>query len=139
MNWDVDPAFEPGSWVVRDLPLCQVRLQDDARFPWLILVPRVPHAIELVDLSRGDQQQLMDEIVIASRAVRQLAELLGRPVDKLNVANLGNVTAQLHIHVVGRRRDDEAWPEPVWGTGSPDFYPAHLAPDLIAAVDGWLA
>ena len=139
MTWAADPAFEPGSWAVKDLPLCQVRLQDEARFPWLILLPRVPHAVELTDLDADDRRRLMDEIMVASQAVRNLGKMLGRPVDKLNVAALGNVTPQLHIHVIGRRRDDVAWPEPVWGFGSPDYYSPDIVPELIAALDSWLA
>lgn len=139
MTWTPDPAFEPGSWAIRDLPLCQVRLQDDARFPWLILLPRVPGAVELIDLSGDDQRRLMDEITLASQVVRRLAEALDRPVDKLNVANLGNVTPQLHIHVIGRRHDDVVWPDPVWGAGSPDYYPAALVPELLATLESWLA
>lgn len=139
MTWSPDPAFEPGSWAIKDLALCQVRLQDDARFPWLILLPRVSGAVELIDLSRADQQQLMDEIALASEVVRRLGEALGRPVDKLNIANLGNVTPQLHVHIIGRRRDDGVWPDPVWGEGSPDKYPAAMVPELLAALERWFA
>lgn len=112
-----DPAFDAGSVIVCDRGLCQVRLQDDARFPWLILLPRQPGLRELEDLSPGDRALLMEETVAAGAAVRLLAEAAGRPVDKLNVAAIGNVTAQLHVHVVGRRRDDGLWPDPVWGRG----------------------
>jgi len=110
-----DPAFEGGSVFAADWPLCHVRLQDDARFPWLILIPRVPGAVEIADLSVQDRGVLMDEIIRAGQVVHRLGEAAGRPVDKLNTAALGNVTAQLHVHVVGRRRDDGLWPDPVWG------------------------
>lgn len=111
----IDPAFDGGSVFVADWPLCQVRLQDDARFPWLVLIPRVAGAVELDDLSAADRTRLMEEVVRAGGFVRAEGEAAGRPVDKLNVAALGNVTAQLHVHVVGRRRDDGLWPDPVWG------------------------
>lgn len=110
-----DPAFEAGSVFAVDWPLCQVRLQDDARFPWLILLPRVDGAVELDDLSRDQRAALMEEVVRAGDLVRGLAEAAGRPIDKLNTAALGNVTRQLHVHVVGRRRDDGLWPDPIWG------------------------
>jgi diadenosine tetraphosphate (Ap4A) HIT family hydrolase len=98
---------------VSDLMLCEVRLQRDARFPWLILIPKVAGARELEDLAGMDRARLMDEIVLA-----------GRPVAKLNIGALGNITPQLHIHVVGRRADDMAWPGPVWGTaGGVDYEP----------------
>lgn len=113
----VDPAFEAGSVFVADWPLCHVRLQDDARFPWLILIPRVEGATEIDDLSPADRTRLLEEAVRAGDIVRRLGETLDRPVDKLNIAALGNVTAQLHVHVVGRRRDDPLWPHPVWGRG----------------------
>lgn len=93
-------------------PLSRVLLMDDARFAWLILVPRRP-ALEIADLSAADRAQLMEEIARASAALRRAA-----PCDKLNVGALGNLVAQLHIHVVARRRDDAAWPGPVWGSGS---------------------
>ena len=112
-----DPAFAAGSLPAAEWALCHVRLQDDRRFAWLILIPRVAGAVELEDLSSDQRAVLMDEVIRAGAVVRRLGERLGRPVDKLNVAALGNVTAQLHVHVVGRRRDDALWPDPVWGRG----------------------
>ncbi|WP_029414845.1 HIT domain-containing protein [Brevundimonas bacteroides] len=112
-----DPAFEARSIFAVDWPLCHVRMQTDARFPWLILIPRVQGATEIEHLSADDRTRLMEEIVRAGARVRDLGEATGRPVDKLNLAALGNVTAQLHVHVVGRRRDDPLWPDPVWGRG----------------------
>jgi diadenosine tetraphosphate (Ap4A) HIT family hydrolase len=117
-SFKINPAFETGSVASTDWDLCHVRLQDDARFPWLILIPRVDAAVELTDLSPGQRGQLMDEIIRAGAIVRAIGDSLGRPVDKLNIAAIGNVTAQLHIHVVGRRRDDGLWPDPIWGRGA---------------------
>ncbi|HUH23259.1 MAG TPA: HIT domain-containing protein, partial [Brevundimonas sp.] len=90
-------------------------LQDDARFPWLILLPRVEGAVELDDLTVEQRAALMEEVVRAGELIRALAQAAGRPIDKLNTAALGNVTRQLHVHVVGRRRDDGLWPDPIWG------------------------
>ena len=112
-----DPAFESGSVIVCDWPLCQLRLQDDARFPWLILIPRRAGLHEIEDLTVAERAMLMDEVVRAGDMVRSLGRGAGRPVQKLNVAALGNVTAQLHVHVIGRRHDDGQWPDPVWGRG----------------------
>ena len=126
-SWSVDPAFAAGSVFVADWPLCHVRLQDDARFPWLVLIPRVAGAVELDDLSAADRSVLMEETVRAGALVRALGQAAGRPVDKLNVAALGNVTAQLHLHIVGRRRDDGLWPDPVWGRGGVERYGDRLA------------
>lgn len=112
-----DPAFDAGSVIVCDWSLCQLRLQDDARFPWLILIPRRAGLREIEELDREERALLMDEIVRAGAMARMLGEASGRPVHKLNVGALGNVTAQLHVHVVGRRPDDGVWPDPVWGHG----------------------
>lgn len=120
-----DPAFNAGSVVVCDWPLCEVRLQDDARFPWLILIPRRTGLHELEDLTATERTELMDEIVRAGDLARLLGEAAGQPVEKLNVAALGNVTAQLHVHVVGRRSDDGLWPDPVWGRGAARPYGAN--------------
>ena len=117
-----DPAFEAGSVVVCDWPLCQLRLQDDARFPWLILIPRRPGLLEIEDLPPLDRTALMEEVVRAGDLVRSFGEAAGRPVQKLNVGALGNVTAQLHVHVIGRRHDDGVWPDPVWGRGTAEPY-----------------
>lgn len=113
-----DAAFDAGSEIVADWPLCQVRLQADGRFPWLILLPRLDRLAELEDLSPEMRALLMEETVRAGRAVRAMGRAWGRPVEKLNVAALGNVTRQLHVHVVGRRADDGLWPHPVWGRGA---------------------
>jgi diadenosine tetraphosphate (Ap4A) HIT family hydrolase len=111
----LDPRIAQSSRLVADLGLSQVRLQDDARFGWLVLVPRREGAVELFDLSKEDQASLLAELDTAASAVRALCDEEGRPVEKLNIANLGNVVPQLHWHVIGRRSDDPCWPGPVWG------------------------
>ena len=132
-DWAADAAFEAGSSALGHLGLCAVRLQDDARYPWLVLLPRRAGARELEDLDRDERAALMDEILLACAAVRALGEVQGRPVFKLNVAALGNVTPQLHVHVVGRRRDDEAWPGPVWGAGVARPYAAEALGQMAGA------
>jgi diadenosine tetraphosphate (Ap4A) HIT family hydrolase len=109
--FEIDPAFLATSAALGDLALCHARLQNDARYPWIVLIPRLAGAVELEDLKPSDQAALMGEILAAGRAVRAL----GAPVDKLNVGALGNVTRQLHVHVLGRTVGDRAWPGPVWG------------------------
>jgi diadenosine tetraphosphate (Ap4A) HIT family hydrolase len=120
----LDAAFEATSVFLTDLPLCQARLQADARFPWLVLIPRAQAAREIEDLSPADRARLMEEAVRAGAAVRAVGAVLGRPVEKLNLGALGNVTPQLHLHMVGRRADDPAWPGPVWGVGAAAAYDA---------------
>ncbi len=111
---------------VGDLALSSVLLLNDARFPWFVLVPRRPAASELTDLSDEDAAALMREIRIATRVMMELS----RP-DKVNVGALGNIVAQLHVHVIGRFRSDPAWPGPVWGHGVRTPYPDHAASALI--------
>jgi len=129
-----DPAFDAGSIFAADWPLCQVRLQDDARFPWLILIPRRAGMIELGDLSAADRAMLWDEALRAGQVVRALGVAVGRPIDKLNIAAIGNVTAQLHLHVVGRRADDALWPDPVWGRGPAERYGDGARAEMLRAV-----
>ena len=122
--FQVDGAFSGTSHEVGELALCHVRLAADARFAWLLLIPRVPDARELEDLAPGERDVLLEEILRAGAVSRAVGLALGRPVEKLNIGQLGNVTSQLHIHVVGRRADDAAWPGPVWGHGTAVAYSA---------------
>jgi diadenosine tetraphosphate (Ap4A) HIT family hydrolase len=131
--FQLDPAFPATSEALGDLALCHARLQADARYPWIVLIPRVADARELEDLAPDQRILLMDEILAAGRAVRAVGEALGRPVAKLNVGQLGNVTPQLHVHVVGRRPDDAAWPGPVWGSGSGEGYAAETLAAAVSA------
>lgn len=135
----LDPAFSATSEFVADLALCQARLQADARYPWIVLVPRLAAARELEDLPAADRPRLMDEILAAGAAVRAIGAALGRPVEKLNVGALGNVTPQLHVHVVGRRSDDAAWPGPVWGLGAAKAYGADALAEALAVARRTLA
>ncbi|MEL4891696.1 HIT family protein [Xanthomonas protegens] len=125
----LDPRLQADSAFVADGPLSQVRLMDDARFPWLLLVPRVAEASEWIDLDGGQQRLLLAEI-------NQLSQLLRQEpgVQKLNIGALGNVVQQLHVHVLGRHPDDAAWPGPVWGSGTAQRLPAE---ELQARVAAW--
>ena len=129
-----DPAFEAGSVFACDWPLCQVLLQDDTRFPWLILIPRLEGVVELDELTAEQRAVLMEETVRAGTVVRAMGQRSMRPVEKLNIAAIGNVTTQLHVHIVGRRRDDGLWPDPVWGRGSAVPYAPEVRDEILAAV-----
>lgn len=135
---DLDAAFLATSESLGDMALCHARLQADARYAWIVLIPRIAGARELEDVAEADRDQLMAEIVRAGQAVRAVGQALGRPVEKLNVGALGNVTPQLHVHVVGRRADDPAWPGPVWGQGTAVAYPPKALARAIAAARGAL-
>lgn len=106
----LDPTLAADTVLVARWPLCTVLLMDDAQYPWVILVPRRKGLREIYELSASDQRQYLQESVVLSRWL--MKEFKG---DKLNVAALGNVVAQLHIHHVVRYRSDPAWPAPVWG------------------------
>lgn len=95
---------------VGDFPLSRLLLMNDAHYPWCILVPRVPDVTEVFQLAEPDQQRLAAESVLLSRLLSDAFA-----ADKMNVAALGNVVSQLHVHHVVRYRDDAAWPAPVWG------------------------
>ena len=122
----LDPRIESGALPVGDLALSSVLLMNDARFPWLMLVPRRAGASEIADLDPADAQALMDEIRLASRVLAGIAK-----PDKINVGSLGNMVPQLHVHVIARFRSDPAWPGPVWGFGTARPYPAHAATALV--------
>lgn len=95
---------------VARLALSQVLLMNNQDYPWIILVPEQEGVTEWIDLSPEQRYQLMDEITLLSTALKHLFK-----VDKLNIASLGNIVSQCHIHVIARRYDDAAWPSPVWG------------------------
>ena len=122
--FELNPALLAASEALPGLALCEARLQLDARFAWIVLIPRIERAFELEHLSVEERAMLMAEIVVAGEAVRAVGAALGRPVEKLNVGQLGNITRQLHVHVVGRRQDDPCWPGPVWGQGEAQPYAA---------------
>jgi len=109
-DWQLHAQLAADSHPLASLPLCELRLMDDSNYPWLVLVPRVPGAQELLDLRGAERHLLSDETDHAARALRAVF----RP-RKLNVAALGNVVPQLHVHVIARFEDDPAWPAPVWG------------------------
>ena len=111
--WQLHPQLANDTVPVVELPLCEVRLMDDANHPWLVLVPRIAGITEIIDLDAAQRLQLSEEIDTACRALRTLFK-----PDKLNVAALGNMVPQLHVHVIARYRSDIAWPRPVWGAAN---------------------
>ena len=122
--FELHPQLAADAHLICDLELSRVLLMDDARYAWLVLVPRHAGMRDWIDLPHAEQHQLLNEVELCSRALRAVA----RP-DKLNTAALGNMVPQLHVHVVARHVGDAAWPKPVWGVGERVPY----APDLLAA------
>jgi diadenosine tetraphosphate (Ap4A) HIT family hydrolase len=120
--WSLHPVLRADTVPLGDLRLSQALIATDANYPWLILVPRRAGVTELIDLDAADRAQLTDEIAAVSTALRKVTAC-----DKLNVAALGNMVAQLHVHVIARRKNDAAWPKPVWGVEPARAY----APDAL--------
>jgi diadenosine tetraphosphate (Ap4A) HIT family hydrolase len=129
MSFVLDPRLAEDTAHVCDLPLCAVLLMNDARFPWLILVPRQGGLAEIGDLGASERGTLIEEIALVSEVLRTVA-----PCDKLNVAALGNIVRQLHVHIVARVEGDAVWPAPVWGTGPAKPYDENWKGGLVGAI-----
>lgn len=125
----LDPRLAADTAGIVDLSLSTVRLMRDARYPWVVLIPRKPGLVELTDLSRHDQIELMDEIARVSTCLKTETGCL-----KLNVAAIGNIVRQLHVHVIARFEVDAAWPGPVWGKHPAMAYDAAQEAALIASL-----
>jgi diadenosine tetraphosphate (Ap4A) HIT family hydrolase len=115
--------------LVCELGLSRVLLMNDARFPWLILVPQHAGASEVFDLAEKDRTELMNEIARCSKALKTVSGAA-----KINVGALGNLVPQLHVHVVARNPGDAAWPGPVWGHGKPEPYDTAQRDPLVAKI-----
>jgi len=112
-----------------DWPLCRVTLMNDAHYPWLVLVPRRPGLRDLDEVADADRGQLGAEVTLASRILKKLTG-----AEKMNVAALGNVCPQLHIHVIARFAEDAAWPKPVWGVVPGQPYPPEALAERVASL-----
>ncbi|KPW47043.1 Histidine triad protein [Pseudomonas syringae pv. antirrhini] len=106
----LDSRLQQDTLPIGDFPLCRLLLSNDTHYPWFILVPRRADITEVFQLSAADQLQLWQETTALSKVLKEVFV-----ADKINVAALGNVVSQLHMHVIARKRDDIAWPAPVWG------------------------
>lgn len=113
-GWSLHPQLVRDTVPLGDMALSQVLIIKDANYPWLLLVPRRPAIVEIIDLDEVEQAQLMVEIARVGRALKDVTKC-----DKLNVAALGNAVPQLHVHLIARRKTDKAWPKPVWGVAEP--------------------
>lgn len=127
----LDPRLAADSVFIAEGPLSQVRLMDDTRFPWLLLVPRIADVAEWMQLDGSQQRLLLAEINQVGTLVSAQAG-----VEKLNIGALGNIVRQLHVHLVGRHAADAAWPGPVWGSGRAQ---RHAPAQLEARIGHWRA
>lgn len=127
-GWSLDPRLAADTVAVCDLALSRLLAMNDADFPWLILVPRRAGARDMIDLG-AEQKLLMDEIAVVSRALKNETHC-----DKLNVAAIGNVVPQLHVHIVARRSGDPLWPKPIWGATAGRHYETAALAQFAAAI-----
>ncbi|MGV2932611.1 HIT family protein [Vreelandella venusta] len=134
-TFELDPRLEADTLPLADLPLCRALLMNDARYPWVVLVPRRASVSEVFELSQDEQAQLWRETIALGAAMKEIFH-----GDKLNIATLGNVVSQLHMHLVVRYTDDACWPASVWGNGSPEPYELALQgsrrEQLLAQIEG---
>jgi diadenosine tetraphosphate (Ap4A) HIT family hydrolase len=127
--FNLDPRLENDCEWVCDLQLCKVMLLKDANYPWLVLVPMVGDCVEIIDLTSEKQRQLWYESAIVSQVLQQLFT-----PDKLNIAAIGNVVSQLHVHHIVRYSSDLCWPKPVWGQHPAKPYQAAEIKTRIASI-----
>ena len=127
--WSLHAQLKNDTIDIGDLPLSRVLVIKDANYPWLLLVPRREGAVEIIDLDEVEQAQLMTEVSRVARALKDVSKC-----DKLNIAALGNVVPQLHVHVIARRKGDAAWPRPVWGVVPPLAHDAEEVQNFISAI-----
>jgi len=126
-TWSLHPQLDRDTASLGDLPLCRVLVINDANYPWVLLVPRRPDIIEVIDLDEVEQAQLMTEVAHVARALRAVTQC-----HKLNIAALGNAVPQLHVHIIARFSTDPAWPKPVWGAVPPRAYDREALHDFVA-------
>ena len=121
----INKNFLKSSYHIKDLKLCSIRLHDNLKFPWLILIPRRKNITDMSELNSKDQILLMKEIIYVSKIVKKLFK-----TSKLNVEKIGNVVPQLHIHIIARNKNDSSWPLSVWVVKGKTYSKAALEKNL---------
>ena len=134
MKFKLDSRLQADSYLVSNLSLCQVRLINDSQFVWCVLVPKVFDAVEIIDLNGQQQAQLWQESALLSHVLKRAFS-----PHKLNVAAIGNIVSQLHVHHVCRYTNDVAWPAPVWGKQAMIHYSEDKKLEVIEKIQGLLA
>ena len=109
MPFTIDKKFLKSSHHITDLKLCSIRLHDNSKFPWLILIPKRNKIVDISDLKHKDQILLINEIVFVSKIMKKIFK-----TSKLNIEKIGNIVPQLHIHIIARNKKDSSWPLSVW-------------------------
>ena len=121
----INKNFLKSSYHVKDLRLCSIRLHDNLKFPWLILIPRRKNITDMSELNSKDQILLMKEIIYVSKIVKKLFK-----TSKLNIEKIGNIVPQLHIHIIARNKNDSSWPLSVWVVKGKTYSKAALEKNL---------
>ena len=121
----INQNFLKSSYYIKDLKLCSIRLHDNLKFPWLILIPRRKNITDMSELNSKDQILLMKEIIYVSKSVKKLFK-----TSKLNVEKIGNIVPQLHIHIIARNKNDSSWPLSVWVVKGKTYSKAALEKNL---------
>ena len=133
MVWQLDPKIDADTYHVIDQPGLVVLLMDDKRYPWLIIVPKKDNIRELIDLNEDEKKQIYQCIDLISNFLKL------KYIDAtINVAKIGNIVKQLHIHIVARNENDSSWPNPVWGIGRPQKYKKNEAKIIIEELKQYL-
>jgi len=133
-DFQLEPAIEQTSLFVCDLGDFTLRLVDDARYLWLLVIPRIAGITELYDLSANVRHDLTEHASKIAEIVKSKTS-----ADKMNIATIGNIVPQFHLHIIARHKDDEAWPNPVWGLGQAKPYDKKLAEGIISKLNLWLS
>ncbi len=126
MVWQLDPKIDADTYHAIDQPGLVILLMDDERYPWLIIVPKKDNIRELIDLDEDEKKQIYQCIDLISNFLK-----LKYINTTINIAKIGNIVKQLHIHIVARNENDYSWPNPVWGIGQPHKYNKNDAKILI--------
>lgn len=116
-KFKLDKILENDCFLIKDLELSKLLLMNNKLYPWLILVPQRPDMMEIIDLNCNDQQTLLKEINYVSKIIKNIYK-----PDKLNIANLGNIVSQFHIHIIARYKNDNSFPKPVWIDNNRTYY-----------------
>ena len=127
--WSLHPQLARDTITIGDLALSRLLVVNDANWPWLLLVPRRVGASDIIDLEEVERAQLMTEIARVARALKEVTAC-----EKLNVAALGNVVPQLHVHVIARRSGDAGWPKPIWSAAQPVPHEPRELDRFVAAI-----
>lgn len=132
-DFTLAPQIQNSSVSVRMIGPFELRLVDDARYLWLLLIPHIADITELHHLPEALRHQLIDNAAIIASCMQSHTK-----ADKMNVAAIGNIVPQMHVHIIARHKDDDAWPDPVWGRGSPTPYEPEKRKATMTALQSWL-